>query len=331
MHASFGHLLGLRHDHCMAFPTDLPAALSAARISVEEHVRGAREIGITWQEETVSELVWVNTRVDGRRPVRVANFTKFEESKVGADWLWWFVEGSGECYGMLVQAKRLKDERGQPALDLRYTRKGAPDQMTTLFQAARDLYVPAVYALYFGPVEGRGLRCGPAHADSCEPCRRKTIAVFPGLRARLMPPDRAVSARHAFAECLALEDLADTTQNQEPARYIGVARLPEELQHWMTQPQVGARQIAKRVYQMIIRPNELMESADVADRILVPPDAVFQAVPLDVGHFGQPYVAHVLRGLRRQPPPYVLGILASETPMLGPELDGIAGVVVLTI
>ena len=315
----------------MVFPNDLAAALTAARIAVEEHVRRATQIGVTWQEETVSELVWVNARVDGRTPVQVADFNKTEEGKVGADWLWWFVDSTGECLGLLVQAKRLKHDRDRPALDLRYKRKDALDQMTTLFRAAKTLQVPSAYALYFGPVEGRGLQCSPAHAVSCESCRRKTIAILSGLRAGLIPDDKFVSARQAFGECLALEDIADAARNQDPAVYIGAEALPEELQRWMTEPQVGARQVAKRIYQIIIRPDELMHSADVANRVLVPPDAVFQEMPHDVGHFGQPYVAHVLRGLRRQPPSYVLEIRAGEPPSLGPEFDDIGGIAVLTI
>jgi hypothetical protein len=35
-----------------------------------------------------------------------ADFTRHEEAAVGADWLWW-VDDASECFGMLVQAKRL--------------------------------------------------------------------------------------------------------------------------------------------------------------------------------------------------------------------------------
>jgi hypothetical protein len=316
----------------MVFPTDLPAALTTARIAVEQHVGRASQIGITWQEETVSELLWVNTHVNGQMPVQVADFNKPEEGRVGADWLWWFVDNTGECLGVLVQAKRLKHDSGRPALDLRYKRSGLPiDQMTKLFRTARQLCVPAAYVLYFGPVEDRGLQCGPAHAISCESCRRKAIAILPGLRAQFVPEDKHDAAQPAFEQCLALEDFADTAQNQEPAVHIGAEPLPQDLQRWMTEQQAGARTVAKRIYQMIIRPDELWHSADVANRVQMPPDAVFQDVPLDVGHFGQPYIAHILRGLRREPPSYVLDIRVGATPSFGPEFDDIGGVVVLAI
>jgi hypothetical protein len=316
----------------MTFPTDLPAALTTARIAVERHVRRADQIGITWQEETVSELIWVNTEVDGRIPIQVADFNKREEGGVGADWLWWFVDTTGECFGLLVQAKRLKQEKGVPGLALRYQSKGAAlDQMTKLFRAAGTLQLPSAYALYFGAVDGRGLRCGPDHSSNCEPCRRKTVAILPGLRAQFLADDPIAAARDAFAECAALEDLVDATQDGGPAVYPGMSPLPDDLQQWMTERQVGARQVAKRVYQMIIRPDEVMLSADVADRLLMPTDAVFQDVPLDELHFGQPYFVHVLAGLRRQPPSYVLDIQAGESPSLGSEFNDIGGIVVVAI
>jgi hypothetical protein len=140
--------------------------------------------------------------------------------------------------------------------------------VTRLFRAAGQLGVPATYALYFGPVENRGLRCGPAHDVSCESCQRKTISLLPGLRAQFLADGTNWAARQAFEECVALEELADTTQNQVPAIHIGLDPLPAELQRWMTEQQVGARQVAKRIYQMVIRPNEVWESADVASRVL---------------------------------------------------------------
>jgi hypothetical protein len=316
----------------MAFPSDLPAALSAARAAVERHVGRAEQIGVSWQEETVSELLWVNTHVDGRMPVLVADFNKPEEGKVGADWLWWFVDDTGECFGLLVQAKRLKHDRRGPTLDLRYKRHDAPiDQMTKLYRAAQKLSVPSAYALYFGPVGNRGLQCSATHDASCEPCQKKTISILSGLRAQFIPDDQHVAARQAFQECVALEDLADSTQNQEPAVHIRATPLPDELERWMIEPQVGARQIAKRIYQMIIRPDELMHSAAVADRLAVPVDAVFQDMPLDEAHFGQPYFPHVLRGLRRSLPSYVLDIRAGLSPTIGPEFEDIGGIVVLAV
>ncbi|MEV6843582.1 hypothetical protein [Actinoplanes sp. NPDC051411] len=98
-------------------------------------------------------------------------------------------------------------------------------------------------------------------------------------RTQFVADEKFVAARGAFAECLALEDFTDTAQNQEAAVYAGPDSLPEDVQRWMREPRVGARQLAKRIYQMIIRPGDAMESADVSDRVLVPPDAIFQNFP----------------------------------------------------
>jgi hypothetical protein len=67
----------------------------------------ADRIGISRREETISELLWVNAQPF----VMCADFTHDEGKAVGADWLWWWVDGSGECLGMLAQAKRLHHQR----------------------------------------------------------------------------------------------------------------------------------------------------------------------------------------------------------------------------
>ena len=57
--------------------------------------------------------------------IEAIEFTRREEGVVGADCLWWWLDRNGECYGMLVQAKKLHrrvdgwfidtSERGSPA------------------------------------------------------------------------------------------------------------------------------------------------------------------------------------------------------------------------
>ncbi|PAY23848.1 hypothetical protein CEY15_06300 [Dietzia natronolimnaea] len=59
--------------------------------------------GLQWTEEPVTEILL--SRTSPR--VRFATFTRKQEAKVGADWLWWWVAPSGESFGMIVQAKRL--------------------------------------------------------------------------------------------------------------------------------------------------------------------------------------------------------------------------------
>jgi len=77
---------------------DLLSALAHARTVAEDHMIRADRIGISWREETISELLWVNAQPF----VMCPDFTHHEENVVGADWLWWWVDSGGECFGMLV-------------------------------------------------------------------------------------------------------------------------------------------------------------------------------------------------------------------------------------
>src|SRR5260370_6407464 len=57
-------------------------------------------------------------------------------------------------------------------------------------------------------------------------------------------------------------------------------------------------------------------------------DAVFRHLPTDRGHFSVPYLAHVLGGLRHQPPDYVQDLLAGRTPPRW-VTEAVAGIVVI--
>lgn len=59
-------------------------AFRRARIAVAAHTDAMADADATWREETATELVLANTHP----VVRFADFTRGEESTVGADWLW---------------------------------------------------------------------------------------------------------------------------------------------------------------------------------------------------------------------------------------------------
>ena len=87
-----------------AFSTPLREALVRARRAVLGHMREAQAVGLTWKEETITDLYLGRVQPE----VKVRAFTRIEEGRPGADWLWWFVDPDGTCFGMLNQAKRLK-------------------------------------------------------------------------------------------------------------------------------------------------------------------------------------------------------------------------------
>ena len=102
--------------------------------------------GDGWSEETITEV----SVIEGRPHVQVVEFNKQQEGRgVGADYLWWWIDdSSGECFGMLVQAKRLTlSRRGEWHVDISH-RDGR--QLSDLLRTADDLQVPAVYGVYTG-------------------------------------------------------------------------------------------------------------------------------------------------------------------------------------
>ena len=157
---------------------NLLGALARARSAVDDHISLAEEFGSSWREETASEILWVRAAPF----VRYADFTRHEESAIGADWLWWWVDASDCAFGMLVQAKRVHRSGNDLLLDLR-AKGGA--QMRALFHSAALIGVPAAYIVYFGDLKRREEVCRSAHETTCRRCPQLGVAVFPALEAHL--------------------------------------------------------------------------------------------------------------------------------------------------
>lgn len=255
-----------------------------------------------------------------------ADFTRHEENTVGADWLRWWVDRGGECLGMLVQAKRLHHRDGNPALDFRYNNG---QQMSRLFRAAAQLQVPAVYALYFGGVESRGMRCCEDHDADCEQCRRRSVSLITGLQAELAslgtPRDAAALA---FNTSMPLEDFVDPVSGTGSIDDLNLSELEPGLRKFLLRGQTGARQIARQLFSIVSADRRWQLSADVGDLAVTASAPVFTDLPLDTGHFREPYFRHVLRGLRTSVPDYVQDVLTGQPP--SPIVAGqVEGMVVL--
>jgi hypothetical protein len=244
---------------------------------------------------------------------------------IGADWLWWWVDGSGECFGMLVQAKRLHHRDGQPQLDFKY--KGG-QQMARLFSAAEQLQVPAVYALYFGGIEFRRMVCSETHSTDCERCRRASVSLITALQAELnswgSPRD---AANLAFQTSMPLEDFVNPAATG-PVRDFNLDDVQPGLREFLLRDQTGARQVARELFRIVSADRAGMYSIDAAERVVTAADPVFSNLPPDKGHFREPYFRHILRGLRTQLPDYVLDVLAGQ-PVPQTITDMVGGIVVL--
>jgi hypothetical protein len=129
-------------------------ALKAKAGWVNSRLTEAARLGTPFSEETITETLLLDLRLELGRRLAVTPFTRYQESHVtGADWEWWFCDGIGRrMYGMRLQAKKLKLVSGMPAYDFAYKpRKRKERQVDRLLANAHEAGLPAAYVLYNGP------------------------------------------------------------------------------------------------------------------------------------------------------------------------------------
>jgi len=66
--------------------------------------------GHSWDEVTATQQLCMAASP----PIVYAEFTGTQEDGVGADWLWWWIDTTGEAFGMLVRAKKQVAPPGSP-------------------------------------------------------------------------------------------------------------------------------------------------------------------------------------------------------------------------
>ncbi len=281
------------------------AGLRGARIVAQRHMRTRVEHGGMWDERTVTHLLLAEAHEVGQ--IRYAEFTQPEEREVGADWIWWFIDRSNECFGMLVQAKTLSTTNGRNyRINFGYRKS---EQITRLCDNAKLLGVPPVYVLYCGDVTYRSsLGCTPQCEQPliCDECERKSVAVLPGIIAhKTMEYDRSKTARIAYQFASPLESIGEPAPKGRRL-YLAWADVTDPaLKSFLTRPQSGARGIAKSILEQVLRMRMGHASAITGDGVDARANAVFHEYPEDRGHFSVPYMPHVLDGLRSSPPEYV--------------------------
>ncbi|MFD3927435.1 hypothetical protein [Streptomyces sp. NPDC058614] len=236
------------------------------------------------------------------RPIR---FNQRQEGEVGADWLWWWLDPSGDCFGMLVQAKNLKRSGGNWHVDFGY-RDG--HQIDRLVEVAGIFKVPAVYTLYCGDKSYRtDLSCGSSLHDAfCDRCSRAGVSIIDALGAskllRAFPESAGI---YAFQFSSPLEDIAD------PKRTVDWLSGPigPVLRQFVTDSKTGAREVAMRIFQLATKTMMVAYAGPFTHQL----DAV------------APYF---LQGWRKELPAYVREILNGGAP--SPEVSrNLAGIVIL--
>jgi hypothetical protein len=280
--------------------------------------------GLQWTEEPVTEIL-LSRSAPG---VQFAQFTKHEEAKVGADWLWWWVGPGGESFGMLVQAKRLnvKGSKWHFLFDHNHGK-----QRKALWESAEALDVTPVYVLYLGTQKYRDPSpCGAtSHAASdCPQCEALAVSLMPALLADSTFVTDAVAT---YSRSVSLERAIDRAE-QLPS-WLGAvdAQLSDELRTFLTTPQAGVRAVARSLVDRVLKVREGQLSKGVAE--IVHPERlgpVFPVLPGDRGHWPEPYLPLMLRGLTSVPPDYVVSMIAGM-PLGDPPAPNVSGVVLIQI
>lgn len=290
-------------------------AFRQGRLAVDRHMARMLSAGQKFKEETLTDLLLVEAHEFG---VRFHPFTKAQESRNGADWLWWWVDASGISFGMLVQAKILKRRFTSWHIDFGYQgNKTRPRQIDTLLATAETFRIPAAHVLYCGTQAYRtDLNCDLRHGDGvqCRDRERAGVSIVPSLIPHYLAPRVGETlTAEAFHHALPLEDIADPAGRQAMTRLL--TDVAPDVSGFMLTPQVGACRVAKALLALVHNIRVGQFSAAPAATVEPPiDDAVFPHLPSDPGHFAVPYVAHVLGGLRRRPPDYVQDVLEGRTP-----------------
>jgi hypothetical protein len=281
-----------------------------------------------WVEESVTDVA-VHA---GLPEVRVVQFNRQQEGRaVGADYLWWWLaRDSGECFGMLVQAKRLRRESGRWTVDIGH-RDGR--QLGDLRRTSNHFDVPAMFAVYTGGrVFRRDLPCfHGGETRDCLGCRRMAISVMSAYQLWDTWESPRDTATVFLNGSIALEDLVDPALNAGKVWDVNLREIgPGELRDFLTREQGGPREIAKRIFKAVAAQRAMSFGAALAEPVTVAGAPIFSSVPMDRGHYPSSYFEHFLRGLRTSPPTYVLDAQAGRA-MPSDVVDRVAGLVLVSV
>jgi hypothetical protein len=300
-------------------------ALAVARLSVEAHWSRRTDQGHEPDEEELTNMLLASAG----DVVKYAQFNRQQEAKLGADWLWWFVDGAtGGAFGILVQAKKLRGRAGQWTVDVGY-RAGA--QCRALLAAADDLNVPAGYVLYNGPLMRRlDLEC-PSHLGPlCDGCDRRSTSVIDALTVANWVAGQDQIPSHVvetiYASSVPIEELGSDSGHRVPLIPTVMASLHgTPLGEFVVRRQDGPGSVAKQILRSVARTRQGQFSLATIEVARTSGQPRFTDLPTDRGHLAQPYFPFVFRGLVREAPEYVTEFVeGASDPELPANVRGIA-------
>ncbi|MFH9298869.1 hypothetical protein [Streptomyces sp. NPDC017520] len=307
-------------------------ALRTARIAVDQHMTKKLDDEHMWHEETATDILLSTASPR----IRYKAFGKDHEKEHGADWLWCWVDRDGTTFCLLVQAKILKRAPSGKrwTIDFAYKTRGDKEhrpQISKLIAASDRYEAAAAYVLYCGDPEYRAtLECDRSHDGA--PCRERQRVGVSAVSALVAENAVTYYGRDAgvaaFHTAVPVEDIAGSDNLDTPI--VPLTRgLPEDLAHFLRQPQRGARRAAKELLRPVEQIRAGQFSTATLERAAPAAGALFPDLPADRGHFSVPYLSHMLRGLRAETPGYVRDVMEGRTPPAWVTAH-LAGIVLVT-
>ncbi|MEU5068935.1 hypothetical protein AB0G95_33390 [Streptomyces virginiae] len=212
-----------------------------------------------WEEEYVTIRL---TRLL-QPQIRYARFNKRQEGRVGGDYILWWVDRSGECFGCLLQAKNINRQGRSWHIGFQHP-GGTGKQMRRLFETADLFKIPAGFVLYAGERIYRSqMRCESAHRNRV-PCYERdgaAVTLVPALVAeremRLAEaapwhPDRsAVEVFCQWAKPLIEVTAPGTYGASDLYRSLDLGDADHGLRDFLSTDQVGARRVARHIFDIV--------------------------------------------------------------------------------
>lgn len=268
---------------------ELLNAFTRVRLAAETYMDERDRADLGWVEESVTDVAVHR----GLPELRVVQFNRQQEGRgVGADYLWWWLDrDSDECFGMLVQAKRLHREDKRWSVDISH-RNGK--QLGDLRRTANQFNVPAMFAIYTGGrVFRHDLPCLHNKAPECLGCRRMAISIISAYQVWASWESPVDVANLVLNDSIPLEDLVDPARSAGPVWDVNLSTIGTgELLDFLRRDQHGPREIAKRIFAAVAKQRAGSFSAVLAERTTVAGAPIFPTVPSDTGHYPSPYFDH---------------------------------------
>lgn len=137
------------HKTPAADQIDLVSSFWLAAHWIWERRQTAKQTGLPFSEETITETVLLDLATQNPREILVFPFNKRREGKTGADWEWCIYNANKNRFmRMLVQAKVLDDLDDEYSHIDRKIGNSGTRQIDQLLTTARERGVPALYAFY---------------------------------------------------------------------------------------------------------------------------------------------------------------------------------------